>query len=94
MFLFLVVSSACTRAGPVPDTSLCPTSQAMAHVLRMNCSLTELYLNSNNITEHGAAELAGALLFNDSSRLKKLFVFGNPLGEAGIHEFTKLRQEV
>ncbi len=59
---------------------------AMSHVLRMNCSLTEVYLNSNNITEVGAQELAGALLFNDSSRLSKLFLYGNDLREAGINE--------
>ena len=66
---------------------------AMSHILRMNCSLTEVYLNKNNITEVGAQELAGALLFNDSSRLRKLFVYGNPLGDAGINEFKKLSQE-
>jgi len=66
---------------------------AMSHVLRMNCSLTEVYLNSNNITEVGAQELAGALVFNDSSRLSKLFLFGNPLGEAGINEMVKLRND-
>ena len=68
---------------------------AMAHVLRINCSLTEVtlitcfasvrdgvwqvYLNSNDITEEGATDLSGALLFNDSSRLSKLYLYGNPL---------------
>ena len=66
----------------------------IAHVLRMNASLTEVYLNSNSITEVGARELAGSLMYNDASRLKNLFVFGNPLGEAGTQEFVKLRQEV
>ena len=47
---------------------------SVSHVLRMNMSLTEVYLNSNGITQVGAQELAGALLFNDSSRLSKVGV--------------------
>lgn len=66
---------------------------AVSHVLRMNMSLTEVYLNNNGITQIGAQELAGALLFNDSSRLSKLFLFNNPLTEAGIMEFVKLIQD-
>jgi hypothetical protein len=65
----------------------------MSHFLRTNHIVTEVYLNKNNITEVGAQELAGALLFNESSRLRQLFVYGNPLGEAGISEFQKLLQE-
>ncbi|EKX54034.1 hypothetical protein GUITHDRAFT_160781 [Guillardia theta CCMP2712] len=66
---------------------------AMAHVLRINCSLTEVYLNSNDITEEGATDLSGALLFNDSSRLSKLYLYGNPLGKAGVDEFKKLEKD-
>jgi Ran GTPase-activating protein (RanGAP) involved in mRNA processing and transport len=41
----------------------------VADVVRMNCTLTEVYLNSNNIQEEGARELAGALVFNDRSQV-------------------------
>ena len=66
---------------------------AMAHVMRINCTLTEVYLNSNQISDEGAKELAGALVFNDRSRLSKLFLFGNEMTDVGIGEFQKLLQD-
>lgn len=66
---------------------------AMAHVMRINCTLTEVYLNSNHISDEGAKELAGALVFNDRSRLSKLYLFGNEMTDVGIGEFQKLLQD-
>jgi hypothetical protein len=66
---------------------------AMAHVMRINCTLTEVYLNSNRISDEGAKEIAGALVFNDRSRLSKLFLYGNEMTDIGIGEFQKLLQD-
>ena len=41
----------------------------------------------------GASELAGALSFNDHSRLSKLFMHKNPLGEDGVRELQKFLED-
>ena len=41
----------------------------------------------------GASELAGALSFNDHSRLTKLFMHKNPLGEDGVRELQKFLED-
>jgi hypothetical protein len=41
----------------------------------------------------GASELAGALSFNDHSRLSRLYVHNNPLGPEGVEELGKFLQD-
>ena len=45
------------------------------------------------VQAEGASELAGALSFNDHSRLTKLFMHKNPLGEDGVRELQKFLED-
>ena len=63
----------------------------MAHVMRINCTLTEVCLNSNHITDKGTKELVGAPVFNDRSRLSKLFLFGNDTNDLGVKGFPSCK---
>ena len=55
----------------------------LAEGLRNNTVLEHLDLRANNIRDAGVVSLAENLVANSSSSLQKLFLFGNPFGEAG-----------
>ena len=64
---------------------------AISSFLEMpSCALIELWLGNNQIGPEGATLLSGALSTNESSQLKCLGLYMNPLGNGGALALTQM----